>query len=173
MGIERDYLSLVCRKLEISELSDSDFRFLEEFLKCLEPIAETITVLEGDILYGHTLPALFTIQTNFRELRSENLEYTLPLVHALEDGFEERYMTFLNPSNAAAAPYFLAMVSHPSYKLDCVPADRDKIKKIFNLLLREAQALHKKEKEKEKENEQSASSTGIDEQGTQFNDYNS
>lgn len=144
MSIEREYLNIVCSKLNIEQFSDLDINFLSEFLVCLQPIAETITVLEGDILYGHTLPALFTIQNNFDEIRNNRLEYTLPLLNALEDGFEKRYREYLSPFNTTAAPYFLAMVSHPSYKLDCIPGEKHKATKIFNLLLSEAQELNKK-----------------------------
>lgn len=143
VNTDKDYLNVVCRKLQISECSDENFAFLREFLTCLQPIAETITVLEGDILYGHTLPALFTIQNNFEEIRNDGLVYALPLLNALEDGFEKRYNEFLNPFNATAAPYFLAMVSHPSYKLDCVPGQKERATKIYKLLLSEAQELSK------------------------------
>lgn len=78
-------MNIVCSKLNIEQFSDLDINFLSEFLVCLQPIAETITVLEGDILYGHTLPALFTIQNNFDEIRNNRLEYTLPLLNALEE----------------------------------------------------------------------------------------
>lgn len=141
------YLNVICQKLQISGFSEENFEFLNEFLKCLQPIAETITVLEGDILYGHTLPALYTIQKNFKDIRGEGLAYTLPLLNALENGFEKRYQEYMNPFNATSAPYFLAMISHPSYKLDCVPEDAGKIKHIHSLLLNEAQALSK-QKEK-------------------------
>lgn len=144
LGIEKDTLNFVCHKLDTQGFSDLDFEFMCEFLICLRPIAQTITVLEGDILYGHTLPALFTIKNNFEEIRNNGLMHTLPLLNALEIGFEKRYDEFLNPFNAPAVPYFLAMVSHPSYKLDCVPGDKQKATKIYNLLLNEAQELKKK-----------------------------
>lgn len=137
-------MNVVCRKLQISEFSDGNFEFMREFLKCLQPISETITVLEGDILYGHTLPALFTIEKNFEDLHREGLNYALPLLNALEDGFEKRYKDFLNPFNAVAAPYFLAMVSHPSYKLDCISTGKSRAQKIYDLLLNEAHELSKK-----------------------------
>lgn len=165
VNIESDYLNLVCRKLQISEFSDVDFAFLKEFLKCLQPIAETITVLEGDILYGHTLPALFTIQNNFEEIRNRGLEYALPLLNALEDGFEKRYKEFLDPFNATAAPYFLAMVSHPSYKLDCVPGQKQNATRIYNLLLNEAQELTKTNKDRPSA---PTKNMDIDEQGKFF-----
>lgn len=166
MNTDKDYLNLVCRKLQISEFSDENFAFMREFLTCLKPIAETITVLEGDILYGHTLPALFTIQNNFDEIRSGGLHYALPLLNALEDGFEKRYNEFLNPFNAKAAPYFLAMVSHPSYKLDCVPGQKERATRIYNLLLNEAQALSKNHNLSS-----TTTTTDIDIQGTFFLNY--
>lgn len=145
LGIEKDKLNLLCLKLGIQVFTDLDYEFMGEFLICLKPIAETITVLEGDILYGHTLPALFTIQTNFDEIRNDGVVHTLPLLNALESGFERRYNEFLNPFNASAAPYFLAMASHPSYKMDCYPGDKHKATKIYNLILNEAQELAKKD----------------------------
>lgn len=144
LSIGREFLNIVCDKFNIKQFSTMDFEFLSEFLVCLQPIAETITVLEGDILYGHTLPALFTIQINFDEMRKNGLKYTLPLLNALENGFEKRYNEYLNPFNATAAPYFLAMASHPSYKLDCISMEKYKAKKIFDLLLNETQELKKK-----------------------------
>lgn len=136
-------MNIICDKLKIKQFSTTDFEFLDEFLICLQPISETITVLEGDILYGHTLPALFTIQINFDEIRNNGLKYTLPLLNALENGFEKRYNEYMNPFNATAAPYYLAMASHPSYKLDCIQLEKHKAKRIFNLLLSEAQKLKK------------------------------
>lgn len=144
VGIEMEYLNIVCDKLQIERFSNIDIDFLNEFLVCLQPIAETITVLEGDIFYGHTLPALFTIQMNFEEIRSNGLKYTLALLNALESGFEKRYNEYLYPFNAAAAPYYLAMASHPSYKLDCIQVEKHKAKKIIDLLLNETQELKKK-----------------------------
>lgn len=157
----------MCDKLQIKQFSTLDIDFLSEFLVCLRPIAETITILEGDILYGHTLPALFTIQIKFDEIRNNGLEYSLPLLNALENGFEKRYKEFLDPFNATAAPYFLAMASHPSYKLDCIPGEKYKATKIFNLLLSEAQEL-KKKNDAQSAVSRSELNTHIDIQGKSF-----
>lgn len=144
VGIEMEYLNIVCDKLQTERFSNIDIDFLNEFLVCLQPIAETITVLEGDIFYGHTLPALFTIQMNFEEIRSNGLKYTLALLNALESGFEKRYNEYLYPFNAAAAPYYLAMASHPSYKLDCIQVEKHKAKKNLRSFIKRGSRIEEK-----------------------------
>lgn len=173
-------LATACEALGIDKLSDQDIQFLREFAQVFQPIADSITFLEGSRnMFGTYLPTLFSVRTKLREMHHSNkLAYCRPLLDAVRDGFQKRFDHLMSLGNVftepdpRAVPLFIAMVSNPRFKVNFIPPywfdeNPGALLKIQNLLLnvmkdavaqrkqpeQQQQQQQEDEEEKEKENE--------------------
>ncbi|XP_057336374.1 uncharacterized protein LOC130674944 [Microplitis mediator] len=112
---------LVCNKElgVINPLDELDFRFMEEWLHCNQPIARAIDILQGDQLacYGYLLPSLISIKNKLIDCKELKMQFCLKLavglVKAIDVRFKKIFQVEEEGKMAAAAA-----ASHPLFKLD-------------------------------------------------------
>ncbi|XP_043279561.1 uncharacterized protein [Venturia canescens] len=95
----------------------TDFRFMEEYIRCNQPIASAFDVLQGENIcsYGYLLPTLISVRNKLKNY-SGHLEWCEILVHTLLKGLEDRFRTFFDVTGEGRVSA-VAAASHPSFKL--------------------------------------------------------
>lgn len=128
--------------LNIGTLNDTDYAFLLEFRSVMRPIAEGLTALEGNNLFGSYLPHLFGIKAQLDRLKNKKLNFCEPLLKAIDNGFYERFQEVMDPYHIRAVPLYLAMMTNPKYKLSYMGQLRPTIlQKLKNMLLSAAEEI--------------------------------
>lgn len=130
LSLDLSALAIACEALNIEKLTDQDIVFLREYKSILQPIAEAITFVEGNRnMFGALLPTLFGIRLKLRELyqNSDDLKYCKALLDAIRAGFDKRFSHLMKLSDMydigdpKAVPLFVAMLSHPNFKMSFIP----------------------------------------------------
>lgn len=136
-------LHQACIDLKIEPLDSEELAFLKQYRNILSLVRSCLDIVEGDKHhFGIYLPTLLGLNYKLNELvntlssmsaRKFSINYTdevgepavvftncLPLVNAIKDGFDKRFGSLIDPFNAdgKSIPLYLAMVSHPKYKLN-------------------------------------------------------
>ncbi|XP_043270083.1 uncharacterized protein [Venturia canescens] len=99
-------------------LRENDFKYIENYVKCLRPIAEALDKLQGEEFgyYGYVLPTLITTTRKLKMLTEKPSMYSyLPLIQALITGLETRFSNFfqIEKEGEYAA---IAAISHLLFK---------------------------------------------------------
>lgn len=100
-------------------MTTSDFRYLEEYLKCTKDLAEAIDLLQGEsnCHYGYLLPALLHLKRQMLLLKDgSTISICKPIVEATIRALETRFRNFFDVSQAGKAAA-IAAASHPLFKL--------------------------------------------------------
>lgn len=122
LSFDVNQLALVCMRLGICTLNDDDYTFMGEYMKCMRPIAEGLTYLEGDkCTFGAYAPMLMGIRAELDAMKDENFRHCKPLLKAIRDGFKKRFGAKLDPYDVESVPLYLAMVSNPKFKMSFIP----------------------------------------------------
>lgn len=76
---------------------DHEFDYIEEYLSCTKPIAETLDILQGenDIYYGILLPTLLVVRRKLQKLTKKIFVYCTPLAEVYVASVERRFEDFL------------------------------------------------------------------------------
>lgn len=136
-------LQQACIDLQIEPLDSEELAFLKQYRNILSLVRSCLDIVEGDKHYfGIYLPTLLGLNYKLNELvntlnstsaRKFSINYTdengdpavvssncLPLVNAIKNGFEKRFGFLIDLFNAdgKSIPLYLAMMSHPKYKLN-------------------------------------------------------
>ncbi|XP_055306361.1 uncharacterized protein LOC129570688 [Sitodiplosis mosellana] len=164
--IDASKLDALFFKLHIAVFTESERQFLGEYLNVLQPIAHGLTRLEGNIFFAYFLITLFNVDEELRLLESTNLKFAKPLLKALRNGFDTRFKEMMDINNAASVPLYLAMLSHPLFKLNFLPMLKTKerstaleyIAKCKGMLLKAIEDI-----DCEQNNNQTAQSSNSDE----------
>ena len=128
LSLNKDKLPKLMMELILSLFNIKDILFLEEYLMCVEPIAEALDKLQGEfgIYYGVLLPTLFSTEKYVeKRYHNTNIELFKPLVKVIDDGLTKRFYSILNLVDADFA--IIATFIHPYFKLKWIT-----IKKEFN-----------------------------------------
>ena len=128
LSLNKDKLPKLMIELKLPLFNINDILFVEEYLMCVEPIAVTLDILQGEfgIYYGVLLPTLFATEKYVEKLyHNTNIELCKPLVKVIDDGLKKRFYSILNLVDADFA--IIATSIHPYFKLKWI-----KIKKEFN-----------------------------------------
>lgn len=164
LKINQRTLNDACRALDISQFNEDDITFLQEYRDCLKVVAIALKSLEGQKhAFGLYLPVLSSIRACLHELRSQYMQYCVPLINALEAGFYTRFDAMMNSHVAEAAPLYIGMVVNPVYKLNYLRMNTiptSMFDNIVKLLYNECKSVldAKKNKEQHKTNENDGSS---------------
>ncbi|KAF2363089.1 Ribonuclease H-like domain [Trinorchestia longiramus] len=123
----REKLNELFTALELPTLKTSEIEFIDEYICVLAPIATAIDHLQGEeaIFYGHFLPTLVTVQNKLNELKSNQLEYCVPLLQAVFQGFQKRFKKnhqLVDEPDVHDA--ILAATTHPYFKLRWVDVNK-------------------------------------------------
>ncbi|CAH1114528.1 unnamed protein product [Psylliodes chrysocephalus] len=67
----KDKLEVLCDKLMIPVFKEHEISFLEEYIKLMQPLAETLDFLQGEhnTYYGYLLPSLVLMKTKLQKLK--------------------------------------------------------------------------------------------------------
>lgn len=113
----------------------------------MQPIAEGITALEGNICFGAYLPYLFGIKSQLNRLTTQRLLYCKPLLDSVISGFYKRFDDLMDPYNIRSVPLYLAMITNPKYKLNYIAELRPTLlQKLKNMLISAAEMILEEEK---------------------------
>lgn len=119
LSIDQDKLETACTSLNISPLTADELIFLTEYHKILKPVAIALKTLEANKhMFGLYLPVLFGLRSKLNELKSSTIRVCLPLLNSVETGFERRFGNMLDIFHKKSVPLYIAMASHPKYKLN-------------------------------------------------------
>ncbi|KYN16039.1 hypothetical protein ALC57_11717 [Trachymyrmex cornetzi] len=85
-------LLILFGKLDMSSLTTNDFIFLEEYVKCTEPIAEALDILQGeaDVSYGYLSPTIISARNKLQKVINDELIYCKDLIPILITSLEAR-----------------------------------------------------------------------------------
>ncbi|EFN60904.1 hypothetical protein EAG_04440, partial [Camponotus floridanus] len=93
-------------------------KFLEEYVKCTEPIAEALDILQGevDVSYGYLLPTIISAKNKLQKIIDADLIYCTALVNLLITSLEKRFSNLLKivEEGKQAA---VAAATHPKFKI--------------------------------------------------------
>ncbi|XP_057339703.1 uncharacterized protein LOC130677118 [Microplitis mediator] len=120
----------VIEKLEIDmSLREVDFQYIEEYLICLKPVADTLDKLQGNVTYGYLLPSLISLRNNLSLVSSNRLKYCKPIVKGLRENLTSRFKQFFEIEREGEIAAVAAVV-HPEFKgvwLSCFEIAKQKI----------------------------------------------
>ncbi|CAD6220035.1 GSCOCG00011541001-RA-CDS, partial [Cotesia congregata] len=93
-------------------------RFMEEYCRCLQPIAQAIDVLQGDqtASYGHLLPTLIITRKKLLACKDLRFHYCQKLISGLVGAVEKRFKNIFDVVNEGKTAA-VAAASHPMFKL--------------------------------------------------------
>ncbi|KYM94126.1 hypothetical protein ALC62_15257 [Cyphomyrmex costatus] len=111
-------LLILFGKLDVSNLTTNDFMFIEEYVKCTEPIAEALDILQGeaDISYGYLLPTIISAKNKLKKITNDELLYCKDLIPILITSLEARFANLFNVIEEGKQAV-VAAATHPKFKL--------------------------------------------------------
>lgn len=125
LSIDREQLERACTSLYIPTFDTNEYVFLIEYHKAITPVAVALKTLEANkYTFGMYLPVLKGLRSQLNSLKSSTVKLCLPLINALDTGFEKRFSKLMDAFDCKAVPLYLAMVSNPKYKLNYLDMKR-------------------------------------------------
>jgi len=105
------------RKLDQATFSESDFSFLQAYMRVMKPVVSAMDILQSENSYiGHVVPTIFGLQ---RKLTAVSDRSVKPLAEALVRGLEARFGSVIESDE-----YCLASALIPQFKLNFLPEER-------------------------------------------------
>lgn len=136
LEIERDVLNDACAKMNVPRFSANDFKYLQEYISCLSPIAITLDYLQGDdVFYGAILPWIRGVEIQLTTLRdSGTLQFCESLIELLIDSLHNRFGELFDLSCSWKSEKFvIASITHPKFKLRWLSEKERSPKKIKDI----------------------------------------
>lgn len=131
-------------------LRDADYEYINEYLTCLRPIAETIDKLQGETYcyYGYLTISLISLRRRFcKILEDNNLHYCKPIVDGLIKSVDTRFSDFFNiEGNGRDAA--IAATLLPQFKskwIGCLSENAQQL--VHQAVMRAAKKLKRTDKE--------------------------
>jgi hypothetical protein len=128
----RRVINILSDQLKIRQiLDDDDFAYMDDYLKCAEPIATALDKVqgEGEAFYGMLLPTLYVLKRNLDSLSRSNLRFCEPMADGYLASLELRFNEEFNCRSARGDNAALAALCLPRFKdkwFPCIPQpDRD------------------------------------------------
>lgn len=155
LKIPLDTLNYACEQMQIDTLSEEGHEFLLEYYEILTPIVNALKTLSANkYSFGLYLPILIGLRKKLGAAKSKNYVHGMPLVEAVETGFQTRFSEFLDlfDEHARSTPLYIAMASNPQFKLNFlglkhVPQQTSSA--IFDLLLNAGKEILTAERERD------------------------
>ncbi|XP_055307105.1 uncharacterized protein LOC129571338 isoform X2 [Sitodiplosis mosellana] len=152
LNIDQAKLDALFCHLKIAILDPTERQFLQEFLIVLKPIARGLSTLEGNRYFGYNLISLFNIRAEIEHIVSSvRLKFCKPLLLAVRDGFFARFKDHMDMNKPLSVPLYLAMLSHPSFKMNYIREIRENssashyLHKCMGILLKAIEAIDQEE----------------------------
>lgn len=123
-------------------IKESEYDYLEEFLKCAGPIAEALDIMQGEnnTYYGIVLPCLYALRKQLKKIKRNTIfNYCQPLIETYINSVEKRFVKYFDTSTPEFQNAAVASVSFPRFKnkwLCCVLLDqRNNVLNIFKTVI--------------------------------------
>lgn len=111
--------------LDFPKLSSSEFKFMEEYVTIMEPIASGIEILEAtQCYYAILIPTIYAIRDQLEDMRSTHFEHCEPLLEKVITGLYKRFGYLFDLNNPRAKTAILATCSHPYFKMRWLAPDQ-------------------------------------------------
>lgn len=124
--------------LQISgQLRQTEFQYIQEYLKCSKPIAEALDILQGEksMFYGLLLPCLLSLRRKLQKLCNENFVYCNALARTHLESVNNRFKDIFYFSTARAQNAVIAAIAFPRFKTKwfaCIPTEEhQRLKTLF------------------------------------------
>lgn len=152
MSIDRAKLKSACLYLKIDPFDDEEYAFLEKYYSIISLVATALKTLEADqYTFGIYLPTLVGLELKLKGLLDDiTLIECVPLIHALQRGFDLRFSQLMNPfdENGKSMPLHVAMLSNPTLKMNYLGVKTIPIRllnRLKDMLLKAAKAITESE----------------------------
>jgi len=129
-------------KLKLSQLKTTEWNFLEEYIKVMQPLTTALDKLQGEksCYLGYVAPTIIAIRRIL--LNQSHLTYCKPLSLSIIKGLEKRYSFIFDLNDPKSKPYILSSVTLPKFKLSWVPSQfSDICKNLFLLECNEVSSI--------------------------------
>jgi len=130
----------VCSALDVAVFKDFEIKFLQEFIECMQPVADALDRLQGDqhCFMADLIPTLLRTRDKLQSMSAKPLAYCLPLCTGLLKSLKHRFNDYMC-LHEHVDEYILAAVTDPYFKLRWVPW----VTRVQELLLSRAAAQMK------------------------------
>jgi len=128
----KDKLVSIFDDLKLSKLTLNEWSFLEEYCSVMEPLAISLDKLQGEktCFLGYVIPTIIALRLKLLNLTS--LVYCKPLSLLIVMSLEKRFPFIFDLEHVKSKAYILSSISHPKFKLNCIPVRFMSVcKKIF------------------------------------------
>lgn len=117
----KDKLVSVFDELKLIKLKLCEWSFLEEYCAVMEPLALSLDKLQGEktCFLGYVMPTIIALRLKLIQLTS--LIYCRPLSLLIIESLEKRFKCIFDLETSKSKAYILATISHPKFKLHCIP----------------------------------------------------
>jgi len=117
----KDKLVSTFDELKLSKLTLCEWSFLEEYCTVMEPLAISLDKLQDEktCFLGYVIPTIIALRLKLLNLTS--LVYCKPLSLLIVQSLEKRFSFVFDLEHLKSKPYILSSISHPKFKLNCIP----------------------------------------------------
>lgn len=117
LRFELKILNTLMLALDLSQFTQTDYDFLKEYVRVMEPIATAVDNLQStNSYYAIFLPTLHSVKYVLDDLGDEMLIYCSPLLECVKEGFHDRFGQFFDLENEQCVAATIAAVTHPHFK---------------------------------------------------------
>ncbi len=143
-------INKLLKDLGLPELKDVEWEYLQEYYKCLAPLAVAIDKCQGEhsCFYGMGIPIIAKVKKELQQLQISNLKFCKQVVELALEGLERRFGHFLT-QDESVLDAMIATMSHPLFKLRKI--HNDKRQDMTDQLITIAQKLAKQERKEANE----------------------
>lgn len=113
INTKNDNLRAVFNYLDVRPLSTDEETFVSEYVTVMEPIAQTLDLLQGDLQVsaGYLVPSLHHLLDNLRAINLPDLQYTAGVVSDMKGAVMTRFVKELS-----SPEFSVAACLHPLFK---------------------------------------------------------
>ena len=117
----KDKLVSTYDELKLSKLTLCEWSFLEEYCTVMEPLAISLDKLQNEktCFLGYIIPTIIALRLKLLNLTS--LVYCRPLSLLIVKSLEKRFPFVFDLEHLKSKAYILSTISHPKFKLNCIP----------------------------------------------------
>ena len=130
----RSKLEIICERLALPALRETDLAYLEKYKMTMKPIAVALDRLQGEhrSFYGELAPTIFTIEKKMKQQETED-ECCPQLTKCTLASLRKRFNNYLALDSKHNDAY-VASVCHPFFKTRWIDNEED-ISKLRNLFI--------------------------------------
>lgn len=117
----REKLIFVFLDLKLSKLKNTEWVFLEEYFKIMQPLTTALDKLQGEKrnYLGFVAPNIIILRHLLIELSL--LIYCSPLKYCVISSFEKRFSHLFDLSSPKSKSFIILSMSHPLFKCNWIP----------------------------------------------------